>query len=224
MLELLANGLVADPRITSPSARFDSRRDASLPGAPWVSATVGFSWRLSLGERLDLLIDGGPFYVGASRLTFGGRQHSNGRLRHGKARLRCRNGGMDSDRLRGHSLRHRSQHLGLQRPFPPFRHPVHHVFTASHDRPEVKVGAVVGFAGSRGLRLGVDRQTSESPTAFGGGAFWCFGCGSTHWPQQYIRRDRYSGLMGSRHAPSFSTVTNAPVPDISAEAQIRRSY
>ena len=149
---------------------------------------------------------------------------SNGRLRHGKARLRCRNGGMDSDRLRGHSLRHRSQHLGLQRPFPPFRHPVHHVFTASHDRPEVKVGAVVGFAGSRGLRLGVDRQTSESPTAFGGGAFWCFGCGSTHWPQQYIRRDRYSGLMGSRHAPSFSTVTNAPVPDISAEAQIRRSY
>ena len=75
MLELLANGLVADPRITSPSARFDSRRDASLPGAPWVSATVGFSWRLSLGERLDLLIDGGPFYVGASRLTFGGRQH-----------------------------------------------------------------------------------------------------------------------------------------------------
>jgi outer membrane receptor protein involved in Fe transport len=73
-LELFANGLVADPRITSPSARFDSRRDASLPGVPRASANVGFSWRRPLGERLQLLADGGLSYVGASRLTFDGRQ------------------------------------------------------------------------------------------------------------------------------------------------------
>ncbi|MFT6428143.1 MAG: outer membrane receptor protein involved in Fe transport, partial [Brevundimonas sp.] len=73
-LELFANGLVADPRITSPSARFDSRRDASLPGVPRASANVGFNWRRPLGERLELLADGGLSYVGASRLTFDGRQ------------------------------------------------------------------------------------------------------------------------------------------------------
>nr|WP_284878123.1 TonB-dependent receptor [Brevundimonas sp. MEB006b] len=60
--------------MTSPSARFDSRRDASLPGVPRASANVGFSWRRPLGERLHLLADGGLSYIGASRLTFDGRQ------------------------------------------------------------------------------------------------------------------------------------------------------
>lgn len=73
-LELFANGLVADPRITAPNARFDSRRDAGLPGVPRASANVGFSWRRPLGERFQLLANGGLSYVGASRLTFDGRQ------------------------------------------------------------------------------------------------------------------------------------------------------
>ncbi|WP_350224847.1 TonB-dependent receptor [Brevundimonas sp. MEB006b] len=41
---------------------------------PRASANVGFSWRRPLGERLHLLADGGLSYIGASRLTFDGRQ------------------------------------------------------------------------------------------------------------------------------------------------------
>jgi outer membrane receptor protein involved in Fe transport len=73
-LEVFANGLIADPRITDPNAQFDSRRDAGLPGVPKTSATLGFAWRRPLGDQLQLLADGGLSYVGASRLTFDGRQ------------------------------------------------------------------------------------------------------------------------------------------------------
>jgi iron complex outermembrane receptor protein len=73
-LELFANGLVADPRITDPSVQFDSRRGAGLPGVPKTSANLGFTWRRPLGDRLHLLADGGLSYVGSSRLTFDGRQ------------------------------------------------------------------------------------------------------------------------------------------------------
>ena len=73
-LEVFANGLIADPRITDPNVQFDSRRNAGLPGVPRTSANLGFTWRQPLGDKLHLLADGGLSYVGASRLTFDGRQ------------------------------------------------------------------------------------------------------------------------------------------------------
>ena len=73
-LEVFANGLIADPRITDPNVQFDSRRNAGLPGVPRTSANLGFTWRQPLGDQLHLLADGGLSYVGASRLTFDGRR------------------------------------------------------------------------------------------------------------------------------------------------------
>lgn len=73
-LEVFANGLIADPRITDPSRQFDSRRGAGLPGVPKASANLGFAYRRPLLDRLQLIADGGLSYVGSSRLTFDGRQ------------------------------------------------------------------------------------------------------------------------------------------------------
>ncbi|WP_159457579.1 TonB-dependent receptor [Brevundimonas sp. SH203] len=73
-LEIFANGLIADPRITDPASRFETQRGAALPGVPKASANLGFTYRRPLGDRLQLIADGGVSYVGASRLTFDGRQ------------------------------------------------------------------------------------------------------------------------------------------------------
>jgi len=73
-LEVFANGLIADPRITDPASRFETQRGAGLPGVPKASANLGFTYRRPLTDRLQLIADGGVSYVGASRLTFDGRQ------------------------------------------------------------------------------------------------------------------------------------------------------
>ncbi|RZJ41944.1 MAG: TonB-dependent receptor, partial [Brevundimonas sp.] len=69
-LEIRANALLADPRITRPSAAFNSRGDAGLPGVPSVSANVNMAWRKPIGRGLNGFVEGSLAYVGASRLTF----------------------------------------------------------------------------------------------------------------------------------------------------------
>jgi iron complex outermembrane receptor protein len=69
-IEIRANALLADPRITRPSASFNSRGDAGLPGVPSASANVNFSWRRSVGWGLTGFVDASLAYVGPSRLTF----------------------------------------------------------------------------------------------------------------------------------------------------------
>lgn len=69
-LEIRANALLADPRITHPSAAFNSRGDAGLPGVPSVSANVNVAWRKPVGWGLTGFVDGSVAYVGDSRLTF----------------------------------------------------------------------------------------------------------------------------------------------------------
>lgn len=69
-LEISANGLLANPRITHPSASFNSRGDAGLPGVPSVSANLYASWRRPWIRDITLAADAGIAYVGESRLTF----------------------------------------------------------------------------------------------------------------------------------------------------------
>lgn len=74
--EIRANALFADPEITHPSAVFNSRGDAGLPGVPAVSANLLASYRRPLWRDFDLEADGSISYVGASRLTFDAARRS----------------------------------------------------------------------------------------------------------------------------------------------------
>lgn len=69
-LEIRANGLLADPEITRPSASFNSKGDAGLPGVPAVSANLNASYLRPLWRGIAVSAEGGVAYVGASRLTF----------------------------------------------------------------------------------------------------------------------------------------------------------
>lgn len=75
-LEIRTNALIADPKITRPSAVFNSRGDAGLPGVPAISANVVASYQRPLWRGLDLQADGSLAYVGASRLTFDAERRS----------------------------------------------------------------------------------------------------------------------------------------------------
>lgn len=75
-LEIRANALFADPEITRPSAAFNSRGDAGLPGVPAVSANIVASYHRPLWNGLELRADGHLAYVGASRLTFDAERRS----------------------------------------------------------------------------------------------------------------------------------------------------
>ena len=75
-LEIRTNALFADPEITRPSAVFNSRGDAGLPGVPAISANVAVSYHRRLWRDLDLRADGHVAYVGASRLTFDAQRRS----------------------------------------------------------------------------------------------------------------------------------------------------
>lgn len=68
--EIRFNTLLADPKITRPSAVFNSRGDAGLPGVPAVSANLNSSYRRPIWRDLMFTADGSLTYVGASRLTF----------------------------------------------------------------------------------------------------------------------------------------------------------
>jgi len=69
-IEIRANALLADPRITRPNANFNSRGDAGLPGVPSASANINVSWRRPVGGGLTAFVDASLAYVGPSRLTF----------------------------------------------------------------------------------------------------------------------------------------------------------
>ena len=69
-LEVRANALVADPRITRPSDSFNSRGDAGLPGVPRTSANLNVVYRRPLWRDISLVAEGNLAYVGPSRLTF----------------------------------------------------------------------------------------------------------------------------------------------------------
>ena len=75
-LEIRGNALFAEPEITKPSAAFNSRGDAGLPGVPAVSANLAASWRRPLWRDVELVADGNVAYVGASRLTFDAERRS----------------------------------------------------------------------------------------------------------------------------------------------------
>lgn len=69
-IEIRANALLAQPRITDPSPSFNSRGDAGLPGVPAVSANINMAWRKPVGFGLEGFVEGSLAYVGDSRLTF----------------------------------------------------------------------------------------------------------------------------------------------------------
>jgi iron complex outermembrane receptor protein len=69
-LTLRFNTLLADPEITRPSAAFNSRGDAGLPGVPAVSANLNAGYRRPLWRDMVFTADAVVAYVGASRLTF----------------------------------------------------------------------------------------------------------------------------------------------------------
>ena len=69
-LEIRANALLADPRITHPSAGFNARGDAGLPGVPSVSANLNMIWRHRVWWGLEGVAQSSLAYVGSSRLTF----------------------------------------------------------------------------------------------------------------------------------------------------------
>jgi len=75
-LEVRANALFADPKITRPSPAFNSRGDAGLPGVPAISANVLSTYHRPLWRSLDLYATAGLTYVGASRLTFDAARRS----------------------------------------------------------------------------------------------------------------------------------------------------
>ncbi len=74
--ELRTNALFADPKITRPSAAFNSRGDAGLPGVPAISANIVASYQRPLWRGLEFQADGSIAYVGASRLTFDAARRS----------------------------------------------------------------------------------------------------------------------------------------------------
>lgn len=75
-VEIRTNALFADPEITRPSAVFNSRGDAGLPGVPAISANIAASYHRPLRSGLELVADGHLAYVGASRLTFDAERRS----------------------------------------------------------------------------------------------------------------------------------------------------
>ena len=68
--EIRANGLLADPEITRPSASFNSKGDAGLPGVPATSANINASYLQPLWRDISLSAESSVAYVGPSRLTF----------------------------------------------------------------------------------------------------------------------------------------------------------
>ena len=87
-LEIRTNALFADPEITRPSAVFNSRGDAGLPGVPAISANLAASYHRPLWSGLELRADGHLAYVGASRLTFdAGRRSRMGDYMTGRVSL-----------------------------------------------------------------------------------------------------------------------------------------
>ncbi|WGM31844.1 Pesticin receptor [Brevundimonas sp. NIBR11] len=75
-LEIRTNALLADPQITRPSAVFNSRGDAGLPGVPAISANIVAAYSRPLWRDLEFQADGHLAYVGASRLTFDAERRS----------------------------------------------------------------------------------------------------------------------------------------------------
>ena len=75
-LEIRTNALFADPEITRPSAVFNSRGDAGLPGVPALSANLAVSYHRPLWRDLEFRTEGHLAYVGASRLTFDAARRS----------------------------------------------------------------------------------------------------------------------------------------------------
>ncbi len=75
-LEVRANALFADPRITRPSAVFNSRGDAGLPGVSSASANVLVAYSRNVWRDVDLRFDALASYVGESRLTFDAERRS----------------------------------------------------------------------------------------------------------------------------------------------------
>lgn len=69
-LEIRANALLAQPRVTKASEYFNTRGNVGLPGVPAVSTNINVNWRRPITDRLDLIADGSVAYVGPSRLTF----------------------------------------------------------------------------------------------------------------------------------------------------------
>lgn len=68
--EIHANSLFANPQITRPSASFNSKGDAGLPGVPAVSANLDASYLRPVWRDIAFSAQAGLTYVGASRLTF----------------------------------------------------------------------------------------------------------------------------------------------------------
>lgn len=75
-LEIRTNALFADPEITRPSAVFNSRGDAGLPGVPALSANLAASYHRPIWRDLEFRAEGHVAYVGASRLTFDAERRS----------------------------------------------------------------------------------------------------------------------------------------------------
>ncbi|MGO4410730.1 MULTISPECIES: TonB-dependent receptor domain-containing protein [unclassified Brevundimonas] len=69
-LEIRANALFANPEITRPSASFNSRGDAGLPGVPKTSANLTAVYRRPIWRDIGVFAEGHLAYVGPSRLTF----------------------------------------------------------------------------------------------------------------------------------------------------------
>lgn len=69
-LELKANALFSNPRLTRPSLDFDARPRTSLPGVPAVSANVHVNWKRQIAPDLAVFASANVAYVGPSRLTF----------------------------------------------------------------------------------------------------------------------------------------------------------
>ena len=69
-LEIRTNALFAHPEITHPSASFNSRGDAGLPGVPAASVNVNATYRRPVIWGMDFVADASAAYVGPSRLTF----------------------------------------------------------------------------------------------------------------------------------------------------------
>ena len=87
-LEIRTNALFADPEITKPSAVFNSRGDAGLPGVPAISANVAAFYHRPLWWGLEFQADATVAYVGASRLTFdAGRRSRMGDYMTGRVSL-----------------------------------------------------------------------------------------------------------------------------------------
>ncbi|MBO9707360.1 MAG: TonB-dependent receptor [Caulobacter sp.] len=69
-IDLSAAALLNDPEITRQNLDFSARHDASLPGVPRVSASLGIDYHRSLDGNRTLRLQGQAAYVGSSYLTF----------------------------------------------------------------------------------------------------------------------------------------------------------